>query len=50
MTLMHMLFVSISSLGVFKSWVETALQREQGTGQAHIQSGFQIWESQHYLY
>ena len=30
----------------FKSWVETATQREQGTARANIQSGFQIWESQ----
>jgi hypothetical protein len=34
----------------FKSWVETAPQREQGKAQVHIQSGFQIWESQRYLY
>jgi hypothetical protein len=26
----------------FKSWVETAPQREQGTARANIQSGFQI--------
>jgi hypothetical protein len=34
----------------FKTWVETAPQREQGTAQAHIQSGFQTWESQRYLF
>jgi hypothetical protein len=34
----------------FKSWVESAPQLEQGTTQAHIQSWFQIWESQRYLY
>jgi hypothetical protein len=34
----------------FKSWVESAPQLEQGTTQAHIQSGFQIWESQRHFY
>jgi hypothetical protein len=34
----------------FKSWVESAPQLEQGTTQAHIQSWFQIWEFQRYLY
>lgn len=33
----------------FKTWAETALQREQGA-QAHMQSEFQAWESQRYLY
>ncbi|KAH8752423.1 hypothetical protein F5882DRAFT_385935 [Hyaloscypha sp. PMI_1271] len=34
----------------FKSWVETAPQREQGTARTNIQSGIQIWESQSALY
>jgi hypothetical protein len=34
----------------FKTWAETAPQREQGLAQARIQPETQAWESQRYLY